>query len=146
MADDATIIRCLSCNAGNRVRPTSAGTPRCAKCKTPLPWLVNATSETFAAEVDAKVPVVVDFWAEWCGPCRMVGPVLEKLAKKNAGELKVVKVDVDAHPDLGQRFGAQSIPLMVLMSDGKEADRIVGAAPESALSQWVAPHIAAAKA
>ena len=80
-------------------------------------------------------PVLVDFWAAWCGPCKMVAPEMEKLAAKYEGNVEVVKVDVDANPVLATRFGAQSIPLLVVIRDGKEVDRIVGALPRAALEQ-----------
>jgi thioredoxin 2 len=104
-----------------------------------LPWVVDADSETFSAETTASVPVVVDFWAAWCAPCRMISPVLEELATRRAGHLKIVKVDVDANQGLAVRFGAQSIPLLVVIRDGREVDRIVGALPRSALEQRLAP-------
>jgi thioredoxin 2 len=137
-----SIVTCTSCGARNRVGPIPSGTPRCAKCKTPLPWVVGADADTFADETSASIPVVVDFWAAWCGPCRMISPVLQDLATQHAGRIKVVKVDVDANPSLGQRFGAQSIPLLVLIRDGKEIDRIVGALPRAALEQRLAPVLA----
>jgi len=133
------VIVCPSCGARNRVGPIASGVPRCPKCKTQLPWLVNADGQSFDAETSASVPVVVDFWAAWCGPCRMISPVLEDLAGRHAGRLKVVKVDVDANPALAARFGAQSIPLLVVIRDGREVDRIVGALPRAALEQRLAP-------
>lgn len=129
------IVTCPTCGARNRVRPIPQGTPRCPSCKSELPWVIDADTATFAEETTASVPVVVDFWAAWCGPCRMISPVLEDLAKRHAGHLKVVKVDVDANPELATRFGAQSIPLLVVIRDGQEIDRIVGALPRAALEQ-----------
>ncbi|MGN6170251.1 MAG: thioredoxin [Solirubrobacteraceae bacterium] len=96
---------------------------------------MDADEGTFTEETSTSVPVVVDFWAAWCGPCRMIAPVLQDLALRHAGQLKVVKVDVDANQGLAARFGARSIPLLVVLHEGREVDRVVGALPRAALEQ-----------
>ena len=140
-----SVIRCLHCQTANRVGAVPSGTPRCAKCQEMLPWIVDATDATFAAEVTASVPVIVDFWAPWCGPCRMVAPVLATLAARHAGRLKVVKLNVDDNGQAAARFAAQSIPLLVLISGGSEVARQVGAVPERQLESWLAPHLPATR-
>ena len=85
----------------------------------------------------ASVPVLVDFWAAWCAPCRMVTPVVERFARDHPGRIKVVKVDVDAGQPIAARYQALSIPLLVLHRDGKEVDRRVGAQPERAVREWL---------
>ena len=94
------------------------------------------TEATFEHEVLASdKPVLVDFWAEWCGPCHAVSPVLERIAEERAGELKVVKVNIDEEQGLAQRFGIASIPTMVLFKDGEPAAAAIGAQPEAALER-----------
>jgi thioredoxin 2 len=96
---------------------------------------VAADEASFAAETESSVPLLVDFWAPWCGPCRLVEPVLSQLAAERAGALKVVKVNVDENPSLASSFQAMSIPLLVFMREGSEVDRIVGAAPKGQIEQ-----------
>jgi thioredoxin 2 len=140
MADDqASFVRCPNCGAKNRVRPSAEGVPRCARCKQALPWITNATEASFDAETRASVPVIVDFWAPWCAPCRMVTPVLERLAGAHAGHLKVVQVNVDESPGLARQWQAMSIPLLVVLQNGAEVDRIVGALPPAQLERRLAP-------
>ena len=139
-----SIVTCPNCGKRNRVRPTSRGVPQCPVCGAKLPWLVEADAASFEAETTASVPVVVDFWAPWCAPCRMVSPALERLAEANAGRMKVVKLNVDNAPGIAARFGVQGIPLLVVLRDGQEADRLVGAAPEPELRAWVGRHLGVA--
>jgi thioredoxin 2 len=138
------IIACTNCGKKNRLPVVATGTPRCGNCRHPLPWIVDADAESFDAAIDAGVPVLVDFWAEWCGPCRMISPIVEEVGREEAGRLKVVKLDVDAAPEAAARHGAQSIPLLVLFRDGKEIARQVGAVPKGRLRQWLDPHLAPA--
>jgi thioredoxin 2 len=125
----SSILACPNCGTRNRVRPTRSGVPRCSVCHTLLPWLVEATPTTFEEEIQASVPVVVDFWAPWCGPCRMISPLVERAANEHAGRLKVVKLNIDDAPALADRYAIRGIPQLVLFKDGREADRIVGAVP-----------------
>lgn len=134
---DGRIIRCPHCEKANRVRPAASGTPRCGSCHEPLPWLVDANAATFDDETQASVPVLVDLWAPWCGPCKMMAPALEQLARDRAGRLKIVKVNVDDEPQIASRFGVQGIPLLVLMRDGQELARLTGAAPLPRLTGWL---------
>jgi thioredoxin 2 len=103
-----------------------------------LPWLADAGDDDFSEIVDvASVPVLVDLWAPWCGPCRMVSPALERLAQEFAGRVKLVKVNVDEAPKLSQRFGVQSIPMLLLVHNGGVVAEQVGAPPEPALRTWL---------
>jgi thioredoxin 2 len=134
---DAFIVTCDVCGRRNRVPGAASGTPRCGNCHAPLPWIVDADDANFDAVAAAALPVLVDLWAPWCGPCRMVSPILERLAHRYAGRLKLVKVNVDTSPQLAARFEAQSIPMLLLMRDGRVAARQIGAAPEATLDAWL---------
>lgn len=136
--DKSTKVECDNCGAKNRVPAIARGLPRCAKCSTPLRWVVDATDEEFQAVADeSSLPVLVDVWAPWCGPCRMVSPALEKLAGELAGTLKLVKVNADDNPEVSRRFEVQSIPTLVLLHDGKVVDKQIGALPEHQLRSWL---------
>lgn len=119
----------------------SSGKPRCGVCRSFLPWLVDADDATFDAAVNAPVPVVVDMWATWCAPCRMVAPVLEALARDRAGRIKVVKVDVDRSPQVAARYSVQSIPTLLLFERGRLTDRRAGALSALALGEWLDQHL-----
>jgi thioredoxin 2 len=125
----STVVACPNCGTKNRLPLAASGHPRCASCKTDLPWLVDAGDADFDAAVDTKALVVVDLWAPWCGPCRMIAPVLETLSREMAGRLKVVKVNVDHSPVIAQRYRAQSIPMLLIMDKGEVVDTIIGAQP-----------------
>ncbi|MDQ4102336.1 MAG: thioredoxin [Actinomycetota bacterium] len=134
---------CENCGRMNRVPVSAQGKPRCGKCKTFLPWIVDAGDENFAEIAEqATVPVLVDLWATWCGPCRMVSPTLEQLAKEKAGQLKLVKVDVDRAPKLAQRFSVQAVPTLMVLYRGKVIAHQPGAAPVDALRRWLDDAIA----
>jgi thioredoxin 2 len=141
MADQtlqAEIIPCAHCAKKNRVPVAANGIPSCGSCHEPLPWIVDAGDQTFAAVVElAGLPVLVDFWAPWCGPCRMVSPALEQIAKDLAGRIKLVKVNVDESPVLQQRFRVQSIPTLIMFRHGQVAASQIGAAPAGQLRAWV---------
>jgi thioredoxin 2 len=138
------IVECPSCSKPNRLPAARVrDKAKCAACKTPILPLTRpvavATSQDFDELVrSSPAPVLVDFWAAWCGPCRMVAPELEKLAGERAGEVVVAKVDTDALPDVAGRFGIRSIPTMIVFRDGKEANRVSGAMPANEIAARLA--------
>jgi thioredoxin 2 len=132
------IVVCDVCGKKNRVPAAASGVPRCGNCKSPLPWIADADDATFKEVVEqAVLPVIVDLWAPWCGPCRMVSPALEQLARQYKGRIKLVKVNVDSSPQIAQRFDARSIPMLLLMRGSEVLSTQIGAAPEHALRQWL---------
>ncbi|HEV3031315.1 MAG TPA: thioredoxin TrxC [Polyangia bacterium] len=149
VATDSIIRACPSCGAKNRV-PLSrtADRPRCGRCHADLPvgaaaeaHPVTVTEQNFRAEVEqSTLPVLVDFWAPWCGPCRAVAPMLEKLAGERAGRLKIAKVNVDENPALSARFSVSAIPTLALFRGGALIDQIRGAAPKATLEARLAQH------
>ena len=135
---DVTTVRCENCGKTNRVPIAAEGKPRCGNCKTPLPWIVEAGDGNFAEVAEkGSTFVLVDFWAPWCGPCRMVSPALEQLARERAGQLKLVKVNVDTAPTLSQRFMIQAVPTLMVLDHGRVLARQPGAAPVNVLRSWL---------
>ena len=133
--EKGVLVTCPSCNKRNRLAYGSLGKPgRCGNCKTTLPApsepIEAPSAAAFRAALDqSALPLVVDFWAPWCGPCRMVAPELEKVAKTAAGEFLVVKVNTEALPDVGEAFRIRSIPTMAIFRGGHEITRSAGARP-----------------
>jgi len=141
------VAACASCGTRNRLKAPPAGSvPSCGRCGAALPWLVTGSDATFEQDVDAAVPVLVDMWAPWCGPCRMVAPVVEALSRERAGLLKVVKLNVDENPVTAGRYRVQSIPTLLLFKGGQVAETVVGAMPKGALEARLAPYLGAAPA
>ncbi len=138
----SNVITCRNCQTRNRVPAVASGTPACPQCKNPLPWIAAAGDDNFDTVADSsKIAVLVDLWAPWCGPCQRVTPVLEQIANENAGKLKLVKVNVDNAPMIASKFDARSIPTMVLLKNGKQVGRQIGAQPAGVLKSWVASNI-----
>jgi thioredoxin len=133
-------MRCGKCGANNRVPQAKLAQglqPVCGQCKAPLEAAtgpLTVTDATFAAVVErSPLPVLVDAWAPWCGPCRMIAPAIEELAAELAGQVRVTKLNVDDNPQTAGRFHIRSIPTMLVMMNGHEVDRIVGAQPKAAI-------------
>jgi thioredoxin 2 len=133
-----SVVTCPRCGRRNRVPAAADAIPKCGNCHQALPWIADAGDDDFAMIAElSPVPVLVDLWAAWCGPCRMVSPALEQLATERAGEIKLVKVDVDAAPRLSQRFEVHAVPTLLVLRDGEVIARQPGAAPVPALRRWL---------
>ena len=143
------MIRCPACGATNRVdsgKIAQGLVPRCGRCKQPLAAgsapdgrPMTVTDTTFPQDVErSAMPVVVDMWAAWCGPCRMVAPVIDELAREMAGRVRFAKMNVDENPATASRFNVRSIPTLLVMRGGREVDRIVGALPKMELTRRLA--------
>lgn len=139
---DTQLIRCPACGAQNRVdlKKIAQGTdPVCGRCKKLLPLSnkpFTVTDATFSAEVErSPMPVLLDMWAPWCGPCRMIAPMLEELAVELAGRVRIAKLNVDENPVTAGRFNVRSIPTLLVFKGGREVERMVGVLPKPALRQ-----------
>jgi thioredoxin 2 len=137
------IETCPHCGQKNRVAYERLSAPvRCGQCKGELsppsePVEIGAAAEFDRVIAKASVPVVVDYWAPWCGPCRMVAPELQKVATRQAGRVLVVKVNTEALPDLGERFGIRSIPTLAIFAQGREIARSSGARPAADIEAFI---------
>jgi thioredoxin 2 len=138
------VIRCPSCGANNRVDPEKIAQGNeavCARCKNPLTVSskpVTVTDATFASEVErSTLPVLLDLWAPWCGPCRMIAPVLEQLAAEMTGRLRIAKLNVDENQATAGRFNVHSIPTLLILKSGREVDRLVGVLPKAEIVRRV---------
>jgi len=137
------VATCPQCGAKNRLKSAPPDQfPICGKCKSSLPWVVAGTDISFRKELETSTPVLVDFWAEWCAPCRMTTPVLEELARDKAGQIKVVKINVDQNPTTAGQYNIRSIPTLILFKEGHPVETLIGAMSKDELLSRLASHLA----
>jgi thioredoxin len=149
-----SVITCPNCGTKNRINESLAlaHKPVCGKCGAPLPGRRDAgdskpqvvTDASFAQDVVAassSKPVLVDAWAEWCGPCRLIAPVLDQLAAESNGRYKIAKLNVDENPRTASQFNIRSIPTMLIFKNGKLVDQIVGVQPKQAIAARLSAHL-----
>jgi thioredoxin 2 len=140
------ITTCPHCGKRNRVPAAAAGKPQCANCGHWLPWIADADDGDFKEVAHTNsVPILVDVWATWCGPCRVVSPVLEQLATERAGQLKLVKVEVDRAPAIAQQFAIRAVPTLLVIENHEVLGRQSGALPLAALRDWLDQTLAAGR-
>lgn len=141
----ASTTACVGCGVTNRVPVIAAsGYPRCSRCGETLPWVVAASDSDYDAALEGSVLVLVDVWAQWCAPCRLMTPVIERLAEEYRGRLKVVTVDVDACPATANSLVVQGIPTVLLVRSGSVIERLVGARSQPELESRVLAHLSPA--
>src|SRR3977135_2376366 len=149
--DRGVMVACPGCGQKNRCAAERLSAPcRCGRCKRELSPPSEPVEIASAADFDrviatASVPVVVDYWAPWCGPCRMVAPELQKVAARQAGKMLVVKVNTDEVVELGQRYSIRSIPTLAVFANGREVARTTGARPAEQIEAFVTQATVAAK-
>lgn len=143
--NDPLVLGCPRCGASNRIpRSRLTDGPNCGRCKQPLfgAGPAELTSANFRALVErSDLPVVVDFWAGWCGPCQMMAPIFARAAQELEPAIRFAKLDTEAEAELAGRFGVRSIPTLIVFREGREVARQAGVMPAESLRSWLRPHL-----